>query len=147
MWTIQKIRRFVLLRKEEEEEEEVKEEKHTLARTVVKAWNSSFCALVLLLFPLFSLNSLLFVFFSSRECVKRNEERDERKDVRQKFRKNTKERKLLSLVCVKTREPKRKKERKKEKERANATTRIIILSIAQYHHHLLCASVIFHYSN
>lgn len=48
---------------------------------------------------------------------------------------------------VKTREPKRKKERKKEKERANATTRIIILSIVQYHNHLLCASVIFHYSN
>ena len=58
------------MRKEEEEEEE-EEEKRTLARTVVKAWNSSFCALMLLLFPLFSLNSLfLFVFFSSRECEK-----------------------------------------------------------------------------
>ena len=41
----------------------------------------------------------------------------------------------------------RKKERKKEKESANATTRIILLSIARYHNHLLCASVIFHYSN
>ena len=135
---------FVLLRKEEEEE--VKEEKRTLARTVVKAWNSSFCALMLLLllFPLFSLNSLLFVFFSSRECEK---EWGARWEKTQKFRKNTKERKLLSFVCVKTREPKRKKERKKEKESANATTRIILLSIAQYRNHLLCASVIFHYSN
>jgi hypothetical protein len=41
----------------------------------------------------------------------------------------------------------RKKERKKEKESANATTRIILLSIARYHNHLLCANVIFHYSN
>ena len=44
-------------------------------------------------------------------------------------------------------EKERKKERKKEKESANATTRIILLSIARYHNHLLCASVIFHYSN
>jgi hypothetical protein len=52
------------LRKEEEEDkEEEDKEKRTLARTLVKAWNSSFCALMLLLllFPLFSLNSLLFV--------------------------------------------------------------------------------------
>ena len=83
--------------------------------------------------------------------MKRNEERDARKGLRDKnFEKTQKKKENYSRFASKTREPKRKKERKKErkgKERANATTRIIILSIAQYHHHLLCASVIFHYSN
>ena len=82
--------------------------------------------------------------------MKRNEERDARKGLRDKnFEKTQKKKENYSRFASKTREPKRerKKERKKEKERANATTRIIILSIAQYHHHLLRASVIFHYSN
>ena len=78
--------------------------------------------------------------------MKRNEERCEKRIERQKFRKNTKEKRKLLSFRVKN-ERTEEKERKKEKERANATTRIIILSIAQYHHHLLRASVIFHYSN
>ena len=68
------------------------------------------------------------------------------------MRENTKiskkhKRKKITLVCLRQNERTEEKERKKEKESANATTRIILLSIAQYRNHLLCASVIFHYSN
>ena len=74
--------------------------------------------------------------------MKRNEERDERKH--KNFEKTQKKENYSRL---RQNERTEEKERKKEKESANATTRIILLSIAQYHNHLLCASVIFHYSN
>ena len=74
--------------------------------------------------------------------MKRNEERDERKH--KNFEKTQKKENYSRLFASKR---ENRRERKKEKESANATTRIILLSIAHYHNHLLCASVIFHYSN
>ena len=77
--------------------------------------------------------------------MKRNEERCMRENT--KISKKHKRKKMTLVSRQNERTLKRKKERKKEKESANATTRIILLSIARYHNHLLCASVIFHYSN
>jgi len=77
--------------------------------------------------------------------VKRNEERCMRENT--KISKKHKRKKMTLVSRQNERTLKREKERKKEKESANATTRIILLSIARYHNHLLCASVIFHYSN
>ena len=71
---------------------------------------------------------------------------EERTRLRDKKFRKTQKKENYSSFRVKT-GPNWEPKRKKEKERANATTRIIILSIAQYHHHLLCERVIFHYSN
>ena len=79
--------------------------------------------------------------------MKRNEERCMRENTKISKKHKRKKMTLVSRQNERTlREKERKKERK-EKESANATTRIILLSIARYHNHLLCASVIFHYSN